>query len=108
MTCYLPAVHVAHARGQYFSPVVAKIIRSLSDGAADCVKLVPLSKREAEVVRLFASGMTVTEIATHLRRTKQTVSSQKSNAMKRVGVANDAALIKYALEVGLIPDAKTG
>ncbi|MBH9673017.1 helix-turn-helix domain-containing protein, partial [Burkholderia contaminans] len=57
-----------------------------------------LSPRELEVIRLLASGMTVGEIAAHLHRSKQTISSQKSSAMKKLGIVRDADLIRYADE----------
>ncbi|WP_410022053.1 MULTISPECIES: response regulator [unclassified Pseudomonas] len=60
-----------------------------------------LSPRELEVIRLLAAGMTVGEIATHLNRSKQTVSTQKVSAMRKLGLANDAALFIYGQEHGL-------
>jgi len=38
---------------------------------------VVLSKRELEVVRLFVSGMTITEIAAQLKSSIKTISTQK-------------------------------
>lgn len=60
-----------------------------------------LSPRELEVVRLLASGLSVSEIASRLNRTKQTVSAQKVSAMRKLGVNNDAALFIYLQEQGL-------
>jgi two-component system capsular synthesis response regulator RcsB len=53
------------------------------------------------VIRLLASGMTVGAIATHLHRSKQTVSAQKVSAMRKLGLGNDAALFIYVQEHGL-------
>lgn len=60
-----------------------------------------LSPRELEVIRLLAAGMTVGEIAAHLNRSKQTVSTQKVSAMRKLGLASDAALFIYVQEHGL-------
>jgi two-component system capsular synthesis response regulator RcsB len=60
-----------------------------------------LSPHEAEVVRLFAQGMTVTEIATHLSRSVKTISRQKSDAMRKLGLANNSQLYAYARDHGL-------
>ncbi|ROL74605.1 response regulator transcription factor [Pseudomonas vranovensis] len=60
-----------------------------------------LSPRELEVARLLAAGHTVGQIATLLNRSKQTVSSQKVSAMRKLGLANDAALYLYLQEHGL-------
>ena len=61
----------------------------------------PLSSRELEVIRLLAAGMTIGGIALQLNRSKQTVSAQKINAMRKLGLANEAALFIYLQENGL-------
>lgn len=61
----------------------------------------PLSPKELEVIRHLAAGMSVGEIATLLNRSKQTVSAQKMGAMRKLGVANDAALYIFLQEQGL-------
>lgn len=60
-----------------------------------------LSARELEVVRLFVGGMTVTEIALHLHRSIKTISTQKVNAMKKLGTHNDVELVEFSLKCGL-------
>lgn len=52
-----------------------------------------LSPREMEVLRLFARGMTVTEIAQYTDRSLKTISSQKKNAMIKLGARNDVELL---------------
>lgn len=63
----------------------------------------PLSRRETEVLRLFASGMTVSEIARHLNRSVKTISHQKVGAMNKLGLHNDLEIYAYARDNGLIP-----
>ncbi|MPW22010.1 response regulator [Paraburkholderia sp. CNPSo 3157] len=60
-----------------------------------------LSPRELEVVRLFAQGLSVTEIARTLSRSVPTVATQKRSAMRKLHVENHAELVKYATEMGL-------
>jgi len=60
-----------------------------------------LTMRELEVVRLFVTGLTVSEIAERLHRSKQTISTQKMSAMRRLGIRRDADLIKYGMESDL-------
>jgi len=103
----IPAIHIASAGGQYFSPTVHAIVQMLEQFPLYEERQVSLSKREAEVIRLFVSGLKINEIAVQLHRSKQTVSSQKNSAMKKLGVASDADLFKYALEVGLVVSAAT-
>ena len=60
-----------------------------------------LSPRELEVIRLFASGLTVTGIAERLARSVKTVSRQKSDAMIKLGLKNDLEIYVYAREHGM-------
>lgn len=101
----IPAIHIASSGGQYYSPTVQAIVQMLENFPPDEQRQVSLSKREAEVIRLFVTGMKINDIAIQLHRSKQTVSSQKNSAMKKLGVTCDADLFKYALEIGLVPSA---
>jgi two-component system, NarL family, captular synthesis response regulator RcsB len=60
-----------------------------------------LTDREAEVLRLFASGRTVSEIALQRGRSVKTISHQKISAMHKLGLRNDPELYTYAHEHGL-------
>ena len=60
-----------------------------------------LSPKESEVLRLFAEGFLVTEIAKKLNRSIKTISSQKKSAMMKLGVENDIALLNYLSSVSL-------
>jgi len=61
-----------------------------------------LSVREAEVVRLFVSGLTVTQIAERLHRSVKTVSQQKNDAMRKLGLTDSWQLYEYARANGLM------
>jgi two-component system capsular synthesis response regulator RcsB len=60
-----------------------------------------LSPRETEVLRLFASGLTVSSISKRLSRSVKTVSSQKSVAMMKLGLKSDYEIFFYAREHGM-------
>jgi DNA-binding NarL/FixJ family response regulator len=90
------AIHGAHAQGRYFSPTIAKIVWQLDLEAARSTNRA-MTARESEVVRLFVSGLSVNEIAAHLKRSKQTISSQKASAMRKLGVDTDTELVKYSI-----------
>jgi two-component system capsular synthesis response regulator RcsB len=70
--------------------------------SASAQQHVVLSKREPEVVRLFVSGMTITEIAAQLKRSIKTISTQKNAAMRELGIERDSELFKYAQSNGLL------
>ncbi|WP_371142552.1 response regulator [Burkholderia cepacia] len=93
------AVHAAFVGANYLSPFVKKLLEDCQPSAG----IRTLTAREIEVVRLYGAGLTVGEIAVQLHRSKQTISSQKSSAMKKLGIVRDADLIRYATE-GHLPD----
>jgi two-component system capsular synthesis response regulator RcsB len=100
VSCLIPAIHSAYVGGQYFSPNIETILHSVDYMRGNEGKQVRLSVREQEVLRLYATGMSINDVAMHLHRSKQTISSQKNSAMRKIGVATDADLFKYMLEVG--------
>ncbi|TAM00794.1 MAG: response regulator transcription factor [Paraburkholderia sp.] len=67
-----------------------------------------LTKHELDVLRLYASGLTVTQIATRLNRTRQTVAAQKRSAMHKCGVVRDVDLLRRIYEYHLLPAIETG
>jgi len=65
-----------------------------------------LSRREVEVIRLYVDGASVTQIAHQLHRTKQTVSTQKSSAMKKLGLRCDLDLFRFAYQKGMLQGSR--
>jgi len=97
----LAIVHVM--RGQdYIGPSVRLALDSMGLSASGQQRDVVLSKRELEVVRLFVSGMTITEIAAQLKRSIKTISTQKNAAMRELGIERDSELFQYAQSNGLL------
>ncbi|WP_309491352.1 response regulator [Trinickia mobilis] len=78
------------------------IAGALSNPGADAFKSARLSPRETEVVRLFAGGHSIAEIACKLDRDVRTVSRQKRDAMTKLGIHNDPGLFAFAHAHGLI------
>ncbi len=101
----VPAIHAAYTEGKYYSPTVEKIIRSVDWNRRSRNPDGVLSQREAEVVRLYASGLTVNEIAERLHRSKKTISTQKTMAMQKLSIERDVDLLRYAIENGLAAPA---
>jgi len=71
-------------------------------GTGDSPPLPCLSAKEHEVVRMLASGMTVSEIAGHFKRSVSTISKQKGMAMQRLGISTDVELFAYARDNGMV------
>ncbi|KVH56133.1 LuxR family transcriptional regulator [Burkholderia sp. MSMB1072] len=95
------AIHAAYTSGRYLSPSMDRILRHAGSLSG---KAPALSVREVEVIRLFASGLSVNEIAEKLSRSKKTISTQKSSAMQKLGIERDVDLVRYAIACGLVTD----
>jgi two-component system, NarL family, captular synthesis response regulator RcsB len=96
------ALHAALSNRRFLSPTIDAIMKMHgTDSGAHSSLTKKLSPRELEVVRLFVSGLTVSEIAERLHRSKQTISTQKMNAMRRLGIKRDTDLIIYGIDANL-------
>jgi len=98
----ISAIYAVHADATYLSP---KLRAALNDRPAAQTEPVPrLTRRETEVVRLYVSGVSINEIAEQFKRSKQTISSQKASAMRKLGVDRDVELFRFAYEMGLLAE----
>ncbi|RQP34970.1 response regulator transcription factor [Burkholderia ubonensis] len=85
---------------QHLSPTARQTLER-SDACAPERKTA-LTPRELDVVRLFASGHSLQDIARRLGRSVSTVSTQKYTAMRKLQADTNTHLIRYAYENGLI------
>ncbi|WP_211465556.1 response regulator transcription factor [Collimonas silvisoli] len=100
----LPTVIRSVMAGEkYLDPATSKLLLEYmleNNPGSQALTEVNLSKRELEVVRLFVSGKTVTEIANLTDRSLKTISTQKSKAMVKLGAHNDVELINAFNRIG--------
>jgi two-component system response regulator NreC len=61
-----------------------------------------LSEREQEVLKMVALGHTSGEIAEQLNLSAKTVETYRARGMEKLGLRTRAALVKFALQEGLI------
>ncbi|AOM40603.1 response regulator transcription factor RcsB [Xenorhabdus hominickii] len=93
----LPKALAALQKGKKFTPEsVSKLLEKVNANGYGDKRLSP---KESEVLRLFAEGLLVTDIAKKLNRSIKTISSQKKSAMLKLGVDNDIALLNYLSSV---------
>jgi two-component system, NarL family, captular synthesis response regulator RcsB len=90
------AIQAVHSKRKYYSPRITKMMKALPSTNSS-----RLSPREFEVIKLYVSGTNINGIAEKLERSKQTISTQKVSAMRKLGIETDADLFKYAIELGL-------
>lgn len=69
-------------------------------------RMLPLSPKELEVLRLVADGKDSREIASILYITENTVESHRSHIMRKLGATNAADIVMKAITLGLIPPAR--
>lgn len=103
------AIHKVAAGGLYINPAVAEKLAVEVLGTTGSSAVLPhtrLSDREYQVFHYIAAGLGVTEIGKLLNLSVKTVSTHKTHAMKKMGFANAAELIQYALRHELVD--KTG
>lgn len=66
---------------------------------ADSLGSSQLSAREQEVLRCYLDGMAITEIASKLHRSRKTISTQKQQAYRKLGIKIDAELFAFRTQL---------
>lgn len=107
----LSAIRTVHDGGVFLHPHHARHLAAM-DAAGDRTAAAgpsgnhegfdSLSPREAEVFHLVALGYRNTEIAEELFVSVKTVETYKARMMSKLGVGTRAALVRLALELGVL------
>jgi DNA-binding NarL/FixJ family response regulator len=90
---------VAEGKSYYSEKANAVINRMLNDPKA-YYKI--LSNRELQVITLIASGKSYEEIGIQLKISAFTARRHKHNAMMKIGVHDEASLLRFTLEKGIL------
>ena len=104
----LQAIRAVAAGGQYLdSALTAKVTAAFldRDGKRTGKAVGTLSEREAEVLRLIASGYSNKEIAARLDLSVKTVEAHKANAMRKLELTGRIDIVKYAVMQGWLDQA---
>jgi DNA-binding NarL/FixJ family response regulator len=99
----LQAIRAAAAGGQYLDSALTSRITAAFLGKQAKPKAqssAVISDREAEVLRLIASGYSNKEIAARLDLSVKTVEAHKSNAMRKLDLTGRIDIVNYALLQG--------
>lgn len=90
---------MAAARGvRYYSP---RILEEAGLSSNERNVFERLSAREREVIRMYAGGMAVSDIALKLGSSIKTVSTQKTVALRKLGLAREIDLFQYVRANGV-------
>jgi DNA-binding NarL/FixJ family response regulator len=92
------AIRQVLTSGQYISPKVAEQLVTAVKQPLGQPLHAALSDREDQVLRLIAAGRTVGEIAIQLKLSVKTVSTYRSIVLRKLGMENNAQLMRYAQE----------
>jgi len=98
----LAAVHKVARGGRFLDPAIAEKMAFESSGLGERPCLDRLSDRELQVLRLFAKGGSVNDIAETLAISNKTVSTYKTRLMEKMGFSSDANLVRYAVQNGIV------
>lgn len=91
------AVNKLAAGGRYISSTLAERLVFDLGRDSDRPPHETLSDREFEVMRLIASGKTVTEIAGFLSLSDKTISTYRTRLLQKMGMNTNAELTRYAI-----------
>jgi len=103
----LSAIRAVAKGDMYIHPSQTKSLlgRMLPESVASTPSTVgeaALSDREQEVVKLVALGHTNQQVADQLHLSVKTVETYRARAMQKLGLRSRAALVRYAIEAGMI------
>ena len=95
----IDGIKTASKGGIYFSFEAGKIYKTTLEKSSHQPVL---TKREREIVKLIAEGLTNPQIARQLFLSIDTVDTHRKNLYTKLNVKNTALLIRYALDNGMI------
>jgi two-component system invasion response regulator UvrY len=96
------AVKKVLAGGRYVSASLAEKLASYLASDTQKPAVETLSDREFQILRLLASGKTVSEIARELSLSVKTISTYRSRILEKMGLRNNAELMHYAMQHQLV------
>ncbi|MEZ5016142.1 MAG: response regulator transcription factor [Flavipsychrobacter sp.] len=95
------AINDVMANGFHFNDMMIEAMRKgalVKDKKLSFDRVVHLSKREEEVLKLICQEMTTTEIAETLYISTRTVDGHRQNLLDKTGARNTAGLVLYAIK----------
>jgi two-component system response regulator NreC len=90
------------ARGELY--LDAHLTSDPANRASAASPIQQLSQREAEVLRRAATGLSNKEIGSELRIAVKTVEAHKANAMRKLRLADRAAVVRFAVMQGWLQE----
>jgi DNA-binding NarL/FixJ family response regulator len=103
---FIDAVRRTAAGEPVFTPGLAGLVlgefrRLAASGKGSRTDAPPLTEREAEVLRMVATGLSYRQIAERLVISHRTVQNHVQNTLSKLHLHNRTELVRYAIEHGL-------
>jgi len=99
---FLPAIRRVASGGMFISPKVAELLAADASPGANAHLHTNLSNREHEVLVRIVKGISLTDIADEFSLSIKTISTHKTHILFKLGLSNQADLIRYAIEHKLL------
>jgi DNA-binding NarL/FixJ family response regulator len=90
--------------GTYVTTSLAERVVLQLNGSVEIPRHARLSERELEVLYRIVAGERPGEIARALHLSAKTISTHKTRIMEKLQAPSTAALVRYAIEHGMLPD----
>lgn len=98
----IDAVRKVAGGGRYVSPQLAERLASALAGDGKGAPHERLSDREFEVLKMLASGKTVSQVAQELSLSVKTISTHRTRILRKMGMKTNAELTSYAVRTRLV------
>ena len=98
----IKAIRKVNHGGKYINPTLAEKIAFALDQDVGQLPHEVLSDREYQVLCLIGAGKTVSQIADALALSVKTVSTYRARILEKMQMENNAELIHYAIQNGLV------
>lgn len=103
----IKAIKTVVSGEKYFSEKIIKKLAEIQDvqspnGKTRVEDILPLTKREIEILKLIVEDLSNIEIGERLHISSTTVETHRRNLMKKVGVSTAIGLMRWGLKHGLV------
>lgn len=98
----MSAIRKVASGGRFVDPTLAEQMMFEKPTQGESVPHERLSERELHIMKLFAKGKGINEIAEELFISNKTVSTHKARLMQKLNFQSNAELVRYAADHSLI------
>ena len=102
----IEGIHTVFAGKKYLSDTITEVLihdyLNNTEDTKPSLPNLPLSPRETEILKLFASGKSTKEIANQLFVSIKTVGTHKQHILEKLELKSTTDLVKYAIKYKLI------